>query len=175
MTKFLIIALLLLPLTSYSNCNEVFKTKMNDMNLGKSYKDTKCGVVKEKSDSKSRVSLSAVKGKNDLGPTLSFYTNENGDVKITQLLSKDKITKNRHKYTYNYSKDCSEIKSVKYQIGSLQTEVNKEKCSDLENAFSEQELVYLSVNKLCTKFDIFFEVSKLNSSSSIPNIKIKEE
>ena len=56
------------------------------------------------------------------------------------------------KYTYVLGTNCSEFKSVTYNLRTLQNEVTKEKCGNIDNNFVDDELVHLAVNKLCSEF-----------------------
>lgn len=164
-------ALMLLPMSSFANCDEFLNQRLASMNLG-TLTSPGCGVMKSEEENKKRISLSKVKGRKDLGPTLSMYTSDPDNIKVVQLLSKDKLTSHRQKYTYVLGTNCSEFKSVTYNLGTLQTEVTKEKCSNIDANFVGDELVHLAANKLCSEFfpekETMSKADDTNSSKATP-------
>lgn len=155
---------------SFADCDEFYSSKLEEMNLGK-LNQPRCGAMKNETAEKTRVSMSKVKGRKDRGPTLSMYKSDPSNVKIVQLFSKDKLTKHRHRYQYILGPNCKEIKSVTYLLGTLQTEVTKEKCDDLEDSFVDLEKVNLGVGKICQTYfpeqekEIILEEKKTSSSA----------
>lgn len=168
----LVIALVFASQFSYANCDQFLDSKLNEMNLGK-FKQPTCGVLKKEEELKTRVSMSKVKGRKDRGPTLTLYKSDPSNIKIVQLLSKDKVTKNAHRFTYILSDNCNEVKSVTYKLGTLQSEITYEKCHTNDDSFSDLEKASLNVHSLCnTYFPEKSNVSsedKTKSTSVVPN------
>lgn len=146
-----ILMLFTIAITAYgNNCDKEVEELLKGMNLGK-FNAPECSTIKISEENKIRISSSKLKGKKDTGKTLSIYKKEDG-IKIIQLLSKDIVTKHRHKYIYHFNENCAELKSLSYTLGSLRTEVNYDKCDSFQESFVEEEISYLNIGKLCQKF-----------------------
>jgi hypothetical protein len=115
-----------------------------------------------------RISLSKLKGRKDLGPTVSMYSSDKNNIKVVQLLSKDKLTSHRQKFTYILGSNCNEVKSITYSLGSMMTEVTPEKCLNIEGNFSQMEKVYLYVSRICSSF---FETEQNSNPPSVETNK----
>ncbi len=135
----------------FADCDKFLSERLGTMNLGK-LNQPSCGVMKKESVDKMRISLSKEKGRKDLGPTLSLRKQGEESVRITQLLSKDKTTGLRHKYRFEFGTNCSELKSLSYTLGTLQTDITQEKCNQFETSFVLEEKVNLSAQKICDSF-----------------------
>lgn len=159
LSKYFISLIILSPLAS-ADCNKVFNQEALNMELG-DMQTTKCGLNKEMTDNRYRISLSARSGKRGKGPSLTLHKNLEAGARMTKLLSKDPVSKHRHKYIYEFSENCSELKSISYQLGTHSTELSQEKCDNLDHQFSDQEKIYLAVSNLCAKY--FPKVKKTNN------------
>lgn len=169
MQKLLVLLFTLFSQLSYANCDKFLSERLQDMNMG-TLNQPNCATIKSETSEKTRISLSKVKGKNDLGPTLSMYKSDPSNIKMVQLYSKDNLSKHRHKYQYVLGSGCNEVKKVIYTLGTLQSEVNEEKCREFEESFKDLEKSALNVYKICTNY--FPEVQnsendKIKKSSSV--------
>ena len=151
MKLFLSTFLLLMPVLSFADCEKFLATKIQEMNFGKS-NDLRCGVLKNDTKEKLRISMSTKKGRKDLGPTLSFDKRDSSNLVLTQLFSKNKLTKHKHRMKISMSENCNKYNTVTYTLGTLQSEVNQKRCDNYPDSFSQDELVYLAVGKICDNY-----------------------
>jgi hypothetical protein len=176
--KYKILMLFCLPSLSFANCDSFFNDRATELNLG-SISNNKCGANVEFGKAKKRMSFSNKKGRKDNGPTLRFSSQESGDIKVTQLLSKDLTTKHKLEYVFHLNKDCTELKEVIYKMPGFQADLNFTTCSNPSAVYTEELLATLKVEKLCSKFMVLMKKpiispTEVSVTPVVPTASIKE-
>lgn len=136
---------------AFAECDKFLDERLEQMNIG-SIKSPKCGASKSEEEGVIRISMSSVKGRKDLGPTLSLHPMDTDEVRVTQLLSKDPLTKATHKYLFSLNKNCTVLREVKYQIHGKQIDLSQASCDNQEKSFNDDYRVSFPIEKLCSKF-----------------------
>lgn len=154
---------------AFADCDKFLDERLEQMNIG-SIKSPKCGASKSEDDGAIRISMSSVKGRKDLGPTLSLYPVDTDEVRVTQLLSKDPLTKFDHKYLFSLNKNCTVLREVKYKIGGKQIELSQTSCDNQDKEFSDDHIASFPVWKLCSQF-FPMQTSASETSESISAVQ----
>ena len=101
----IIFLIFITTIKAHSSCEEFLSSRLKVMNIG-SLNSPKCGAIKETDENKVLLSMSSKRGRKDLGPTLLLKKDQD-QIKVTQILSKDKDTKLLHKYTFYMNSNCT--------------------------------------------------------------------